>query len=54
MKTDFFVSLFKLAPMGNRGTVQDDMFTDDLDPLNLTHLLLVNSNKTLLIQAFPV
>ncbi len=46
--------LARLAPRGAEHPFESAMFTEDDDLLGLLHLLLVNSNKKLLIQSFPM
>ena len=45
--------LARIAPRGSERPFEAAIFTEDDDLLNLIHLLLVNSNKALLMQAFP-
>ena len=45
--------LARIAPRGSERPFEAAIFTEDDDLLNLMHLLLVNSNKALLMQAFP-
>jgi hypothetical protein len=45
--------LARIAPRGSGRPSKAVIFTDDDNLLNQIHLLLVNSNKALLMQAFP-
>lgn len=46
--------LARLAPRGTEQPFESGMFTEDHDLLQLLHLLLVNSNKKVLLQSFPM